>query len=62
MERVLDKLKEEEKNHQKPTELSNNKQIVSEEYKMPQFKNDLMQLVVNCQMKEIRYRVTLKSR
>lgn len=57
MERVLDRLKEDEKNYRKPVEPSKNKEIFSHEYKMARFKNDLMQLVVNCQMKEIRPRV-----
>lgn len=58
MERVLSKLKSEEKKHRHPEDWCTHKPNMDELQEMAVFKNDLMQLVVNCKMADIRSRVS----
>jgi hypothetical protein len=59
LEKVTDKLYDEERKHRKPMEYVNKRQGMADPGELLAFKNDLMQLVVNCQFKDFRPRVRI---
>lgn len=48
MQKVTQKLLEEERKHRKPMDYVSKKQYMTDPGELLAFKNDLMQLVVNC--------------
>ena len=60
MQKVTQNLLEEERKHRKPMDYVSKKQYMNDSGELLAFKNDLMQLAVNCQFKDFRPRVRIR--